>query len=461
VETSIAPHTSVIVVGAGIAGLTAAYRLQQAGFVVTVLEAKQLPGGRMADEMRGSLYAFTGATGLFAFYRDMWGLIDELGLKDKLLAVPALGQGVADNGREVYPMNFNKTLGMLSHRALSWRSRLRLVRLVPDVLAARRDVDPCLLHTAAHFDDESMSDYLTRKVGRDFVEHIVGPVYRTLWAWNIESISRAYFLSIYAHIRGQPSYRLKGGLGVLTRELANRVTVRYGARVGAIRRAGHDLKRSVEYVSPQGPGTLRADLVVCAVEGSKVAGIVSEQAPYEREFLSNGVPYARFAMLIYVVKQLRNTDSIRTFFTRRHRNPISFLLTHAGNPSVAGDPPRLWVVIGADRAAHYFGEDGENFEASVRKFVREKYPLDDADIVEIHEMLEDYTIAAFPPGQLKRVRQFLASQEAGPKNIYYAGEYLSNATTGGACASGNRTAKQIIADWGGPDGPEPVAGLPV
>jgi oxygen-dependent protoporphyrinogen oxidase len=50
VETSIAPHTSVIVVGAGIAGLTAAYRLQQAGFVVTVLEAKQLPGGRMADE---------------------------------------------------------------------------------------------------------------------------------------------------------------------------------------------------------------------------------------------------------------------------------------------------------------------------------------------------------------------------------------------------------------------------
>jgi oxygen-dependent protoporphyrinogen oxidase len=150
VETSIAPHTSVIVVGAGIAGLTAAYRLQQAGFVVTVLEAKQLPGGRMADEMRGSLYAFTGATGLFAFYRDMWSLIDELGLKDKLLAVPALGQGVADNGREVYPMNFNKTLGMLSHRALSWRSRLRLVRLVPDVLAARRDVDPCLLHTAAH-----------------------------------------------------------------------------------------------------------------------------------------------------------------------------------------------------------------------------------------------------------------------------------------------------------------------
>jgi hypothetical protein len=41
-------------------------------------------------------------------------------------------------------------------------SRLRLARLILDVLAARRDVNPCLLHTSAHLDDESMSDYLPR-----------------------------------------------------------------------------------------------------------------------------------------------------------------------------------------------------------------------------------------------------------------------------------------------------------
>jgi oxygen-dependent protoporphyrinogen oxidase len=443
------PHTSAIVVGAGIAGLTAAYRLQQAGFAVSVLEAKSLPGGRMADEMRGSLYAFTGATVLFAFYRDMWALIDELGMKDKLIAVPALGRGIADNVREIYPVDFNKTWGMLGHRGLSWRSRICLARLIPDVLAARRHVDPCLLHTAASLDDESMSEYLTRKVGRDFVEHIVAPVYRTLWAWNIESISRAYFLSIYAHVRGQPSFRLQGGLGVLTRELAQRVPVRYDTRVCAIRRAGPDSKRAVEFASPHGEGTLRADLVVCAVEGAKVTDIVVDQAPYEREFFTRGVPYARFAMVIYVVKELRNAHPIRTFYTREHRNPISFLFTHPGNPAMRGDPPRLWVVMSPDRAAHYFGANGENLESSVRKFVREKYPLHDDDIVEIHELLHDYTIAEFPTGQLRRVRRFLASQEAGPKNIYYVGEYLSNATTGGACASGTRTSEQIIANWGG------------
>jgi protoporphyrinogen/coproporphyrinogen III oxidase len=435
------------VVGAGVAGLTAAYRLQQAGFAVTVLECKHIPGGRMADEMRGSFYAFTGAVGLFAFYRDMWALIGELGLKEKLVAVPAMGQGLADNGREIYPMNFNKTVGMLGHRALSWRSRLRLASLIPDIMAARRKVDPCLLHTAADFDDESMSDYLTRKVGSDFLEHIVAPVYRTLWAWNTESISRAYFLSIYAHIRGQPSYRLKGGLSVLTRELAQRVAVQYHTRARSIRRADSDLKRVVEYSSPQGDGVLSADLVVCAVEGSRAGELVTDQAPYEREFFASGVPYSQFAMVVYVVKELRGSSTLRTFFTRKHRNPICFMFTHPGNPSIAGDPPRLWAIVGPDRAAHYFGAHGEGFEAAVRTFVREKYPLADEDILEIHEMQGDYSIADFPPGQLRRVKQFLASQEAGPKNIYYAGEYLSNATTGGACASGQRVAQQILADW--------------
>ena len=40
----------IVVIGAGIAGLAAAFRLQQAGANVLVLEAADRPGGRMTTD---------------------------------------------------------------------------------------------------------------------------------------------------------------------------------------------------------------------------------------------------------------------------------------------------------------------------------------------------------------------------------------------------------------------------
>ena len=300
----------VIVVGAGIAGLTAGYDLKKAGYEVTVLEAKDIPGGRMAEKMEGSFMKYTGATGLFRFYEDMWDVIAELGLGECLMPYPKMGSGIADNTAETYDLDFNQTFGMLKHPALSLRSRLRLASLLPDFVRARRAIDPCLIHTAVDFDDESMSEYLRRKVGADFLENVVAVVYRNLWAWNVEQASKAYFLMIYPHVRNRPSYTFTTGFGTLTRALAERLDVRFNARVRSIELGDDCEGRTVIYDGPQGPQRLAADIVVCALPGNAVAGVVADQTPWEKSFFAD-VPYAQYAM---VAPPLRRGDKTIDFW---------------------------------------------------------------------------------------------------------------------------------------------------
>ncbi len=436
----------VVVVGAGIAGLTAGYDLKKAGYEVTVLEAKDIPGGRMAEKMEGSFMKYTGATGLFRFYEDMWDVIAELGLGECLMPYPKMGSGIADNTAETYDLDFNQTFGMLKHPALSLRSRLRLASLLPDFVRARRAIDPCLIHTAVDFDDESMSEYLRRKVGADFLENVVAVVYRNLWAWNVEQASKAYFLMIYPHVRNRPSYTFTTGFGTLTRALAERLDVRFNARVRSIELGDDCEGRTVIYDGPQGPQRLAADIVVCALPGNAVAGVVADQTPWEKSFFAD-VPYAQYAMVAYVLKNRPAKEfDIRTFHTRRHQTPISFIKTFPGSER-PGDPSRLWLVLAPDRQRHYLDKDGSNLDRVARHWAKQIYPSLEQDLKEVHEMHADYIIASFPPGQARRVRSLLSVQEAGPKNIYYVGDYLGKATTGGALAIGRRTARKIVEHW--------------
>jgi oxygen-dependent protoporphyrinogen oxidase len=436
----------VVVVGAGIAGLTAAYELQKAGCAVTVLEAKDIPGGRMAEKLEGSFMKYTGATGLFRFYKDMWELIAELGLSERLMLYPKMGSGIANNTKETYELDFNQTFGMLRHPALSVATRLRLASLIPDFLRARSSVDPCLIHTAAAFDDESMAEYLTRKVGADFLENVVAIVYRNLWAWNVEQASKAYFLMIYPHVRNRPSYTFSTGFGTLTGALAGKLDVRLNTKVEKIGLGDDCEGRSVICEGPQGRFKLDADIVVCALPGNKVANVVADQTPWEKTFFAD-VPYTQYAMVAYVLKQKPAQEfDIRTFHTRAHKTPISFIKTFPGSERT-GDPPRLWLVLAPDRQRHYLDQGGSNLDRVARHWAKQFYPSLEQDLKDVHEMHKDYIIASFPPGQARKVRSLLSTQEARPKNIYYVGDYLGNATTGGALAVGRRTARKIVEHW--------------
>lgn len=436
-----------MVVGAGIAGLSAAYELSKAGFTVTVLERKHLAGGRMAEEMVGSFMNITGASGLNSYYAEMFDLCSELGIMDEVVPLPRFGTGTATDLNITYPMSNNPSkMDLLRSPVLSWKSKIKLASLLPDMRAARRTIDPCLIHTAADFDDEGMSSYLIRKVGRDFLEYVASPLLNVALAWNVDTISRAAFLAKVAHITESNGYVFRDGIGTLTRCLASRLDVRLNTTVTRVTRPENGRGRVIHFESSDGAGSMQADIVVSAVPGDAVVGLIADQASWEKSFFASGVPYAQFAMIVYVLKEEVEQPG-GLYFVRNTQTPLNFYKTYAGDPDRQGRPPHLWVTFSPERVNHYFAEDGSDLVDRALPYVREVYPTIDDDVKEVVRQYDGYRMPEFPVGQIRRIRDFLYTQESGPKNVYYVGDYLGGPGTGNALAIARRTSRLILDHW--------------
>src|SRR5690606_20903349 len=74
------PSCDVVVIGAGLAGLSAALKLQDAGCDVRVLEAQGRIGGRVHSMGRPGLQTEAGGTYIGAGYRRVIGAAEELGV---------------------------------------------------------------------------------------------------------------------------------------------------------------------------------------------------------------------------------------------------------------------------------------------------------------------------------------------------------------------------------------------
>jgi squalene-associated FAD-dependent desaturase len=139
------PHT--IVVGGGVAGLSAAAAIAAAGHAVLVLEARPQLGGRATafrDRITGEIVD-NGQHVLFGCYRETFAFLHRIGAAgnvrlEKTLSVPFLDR---DGTRSVLacpplPAPLHLLGGVLRWEAMGWRDRLSVLRMAPSLAAARR-----------------------------------------------------------------------------------------------------------------------------------------------------------------------------------------------------------------------------------------------------------------------------------------------------------------------------------
>lgn len=300
-------RVDVVVVGAGIAGLAAAYELQRRGLQVRVVDAAARAGGVITTERFDGWVVDGGPDSLLVQKPAAVALCRELGIAERL--VPTLTPRTAFILRDdvLHPIVEGSFLGFpISVAALArssvftWRGKLRMAA---EIAIPRRAGD----------EDESIGSFVRRRFGDEAVDYLAEPLLAGIHAGDVDRLSvRSLFPRLVdaertagsvirslraLHIRPTPQgafVSLPGGIAELVDALTAALapeTLMLSARVADVRRAG-------VYIVETSAGSIEADAVVLAVPAYVAASLLRGFDTHVAA-LCDSVPYASTATVAF------------------------------------------------------------------------------------------------------------------------------------------------------------------
>ncbi|CDO90268.1 hypothetical protein AWC29_26500 [Mycobacterium triplex] len=223
------------IVGAGLSGLTAGYRLQTAGWQVDVFESTNSPGGRVQTLRRDGYAIDTGASALGSTYHSYLALARELGVEMRRTA-PHIGIRRAG---ATHLLDMDKMVRSgLRTPLLSVGAKLRVPRLALDVAMAkaRGRLDYADMSKAASLDTESARAYARRALSAEIDSYLCEPIVRTMLIADTDKVSKVELLSGIGNIFTAKIQAAAGGQGRVPEALAERLKVHLQTPVTQVRR---------------------------------------------------------------------------------------------------------------------------------------------------------------------------------------------------------------------------------
>jgi oxygen-dependent protoporphyrinogen oxidase len=170
---------SVIVIGAGIAWLTAAYYLSKFGAEVTVLEASDRAGGRMSTDRRDGYVLDKGVQFLSGGYSVINELINELGLT-KNLTRTSNWTGTIRSG-SVRRTNTKYPWTVAGGGLLGWRDAFKLAFESHSLFRQTKQFPMSNYSKWQSLDDEDAAEWVARAFGQNILEYVFEPMLEGLY----------------------------------------------------------------------------------------------------------------------------------------------------------------------------------------------------------------------------------------------------------------------------------------
>ena len=307
---------SVAVVGAGIAGLTAAWRLHQRGIVVSVFERETQAGGRMRTIDHEGFRIEAGATVLSRSYTGMRQLITELGIEAEFGA--ASTQCAFRRDGQMYRVHAERKLSFLSTSLFSLPTKLALLRALPTFISRRRQLDWTTMDENVALDSLSATQFARKHLTREAFDYLCEPLLGGGLVLASPDELNAADMLFAADKLLLPHFNSARGLGLVTDSLAQRVPPRFGSEVTELRTAGHGVDLTWRNGSGQ-EQTESFDAAVVALPAVQAPALLPELPVEDQRYLSS-VPYSR-GLIVSLGLARRPDETATAVILAQHDHP--------------------------------------------------------------------------------------------------------------------------------------------
>jgi oxygen-dependent protoporphyrinogen oxidase len=429
-------NKSIVVIGAGIAGLTAAYQLKKAGQDVLVLDMNNYAGGRLANVMWEGFLLTKGASFVTTADKSTSDLLQELGLGDQLIkSKEGFAISTYRDGK-LHSVNFLSIPSYLGWSGVSFKARMAMLKLLPYLLKPGMRENIYHMERAAGPDtDETFEQFFKARISDEMFEQWANPVFEWTCAYKGDDLSRKAFLTMMSSYMNAAKVTFRDGIGTLPKALAGRLEVELSADVKQIVPQADGSGISVTYTVDGRAKTARADRVVVAVQGNHVLPLLADLRPAWQQFFPK-VAYSSGARHYHIAETDYEPPVKLALIPRTLKEPIARI-------SFEKYKDGRWLMLTSPSAYTFNADqDPDDLAAQAQAVMSTVFPAL-AGMFRGHRVFKwRDKVPTFRPGYLDALKHFWEDPQENP--VYFCGDYLSAPGVSAALYTGMECAGRVL-----------------